>query len=428
MSAREVIKDLYNVGGNDFKAQKFENFYPLPDGMSFNSYVLVDDKTVLLDTVEMPLPENNVCECEKVTESISSPYAPFSQEFYRADPKVYEAFIQGVKEALNGRKLDYIIVHHMEPDHSQALIKALFVFPEAKIIISAQGKKILDEYLPGVSFDRFIIAAPDYRLNTGHHIFRFIPAPMVHWPEVMFSYEEKEQILFSADAFGTFGANHAMFADEVKKDDYFYSEMRRYYTNIVGKFGAQVLKALGSVQGLPIKMICPLHGLIWRRDFEQILDRYTKWASYEPEDPHSFIVLIGTVYGHTSLAASHLDDLIKGGRYYDVTKTDASYLISEAFRVKTIVLASVTHAGSLYPPMEAFLEELVHIGLPKRNYGLIENGSWAPMAAKRMKELLGQLKDSPILEPTVTIHGAYNPLTDEESLKALANAIKKSIE
>ncbi|MCI2068011.1 MAG: FprA family A-type flavoprotein [Bacilli bacterium] len=426
MPAISILKDLFYVGGNDYAAERFENLFPIPDGMAYNSYVIKDKKTVLLDTIEMPVP-GNCCKENAKEKDLGSPFNPFSNLFYKADPEVSEAFLNEVASVLGQRKLDYLVVQHMEPDHSAAICRVVKKYPEAKIIISLAGSKMLAEYVPGLSSERIIIIDPSYRLDTGNHLLRFVPAPFVHWPEVIMTYDEKEQILFSADAFGAFGANKkSIFSDEMDIDEKYFSEMRRYYTNIVGKFGPQVLKVLDSAKDLPIKMILPLHGPIWRNHFADILSRYRKWASYEPEDPHDFIVLIGSIYGHTAYAASKINELVKGGKYFDITKTDISYLISEIFRVKTVILASATYAGELYPPMNTLLTDVKNIGIQNRTFGLIENGTWAPVAGARMKAILSFVRNTTVIEPTLTIHGAYQD-NQQPELAAFCDKIKESI-
>lgn len=426
MPAVSILKDLFYVGGNDYAAERFENLFPIPNGMAFNSYVIKDKKTVLLDTIEMPVPGNS-CKENAENKDPGTSFNPFSNLFYKADPKVSESFLNDVASVLGQRKLDYLIVQHMEPDHSAAICRVVEKFPEAKIIISAAGSKMLAEYVPGIDQERIIIVDPAFRLDTGNHLLRFVPAPFVHWPEVIFTYDEKEQLLFSADAFGAFGANKkSIFSDEIDIDEEYFSEMRRYYANIVGKFGCQVIKALDSVNDLPIKMILPLHGPVWRNHFVDILTRYRKWAAYEPEDPHAFIVLIGSIYGHTAYAASKIDELVKGGKYYDITKTDISYLISEIFRVKTVILASASYAGELYPPMNTLLTDVKNIGIQNRTFGLIENGTWAPVAGVRMKAILAMVRNSTVLEPVLTIHGSYQE-NQQAELVAFCDKIKESI-
>jgi flavorubredoxin len=417
MSGIKVSDCIYYVGGNDYQAELFENLFPIPKGMAYNSYLINDEKTVLLDTIERPCPENN-------REAVN---APFSKDFYKADRKVSDRFLEEVKETLNGRKLDYLVVDHMEPDHSASIGRILDAFPETKIIITALGEKMLEEYVFNLNKANIIIASPALRIDTGRHLLRFIPAPFVHWPEVMMTYDEKGQILFSADAFGSFGADEgSIFSDELQINEEYYGEMRRYYTNIVGKFGSFVLKALGGLKDVPLKMICPLHGPIWRNHFADILSRYTKWASFEPEDPHGFMVVIGSIYGHTAFAASELSKYLEGGKYFDVAKTNVSYLVSEAFRVKTIVLASVSYAGELYPPMNAFLTDIKNIGLQNRTFALIENGTWAPVAACRMKGILALTRNNTILDPVLTIHGSLKP-EQEKDIKDFAEKIKESL-
>jgi flavorubredoxin len=395
----KINNSLYYLGASDYTEHKFERLYTINDGMAYNSYLLVDDKTVLFDT------------CDK---------------------SVRKEFIANLNEALGGRKLDYIVVHHMEPDHSYELGEVLALHPEAKIVISQQGEIMMEKYLLKDMKSQSIIASPSFKLKTGHHTLSFIPAPLVHWPEVIFSYDEEDHILFSADAFGTFGGNKdGVFASERRIDKSFFSEMRRYYTNIVGKFSPSVISVLNKVKNLNIQTICSLHGPIWNAHIPEICALYTTWASYQSEDKEAMIV-VGSIYGHTLEAANKLKEILeeKGVKasIFDTTEVELSYLISEAFRVKTIIICSITYAGDLFPPVSNFLNDLAFIGMKNRNYALLENGSWAPSAACKAKAIIATLKDSALIEPSVRINGRYDEKNQKVQLEALATAIKNSLE
>jgi flavorubredoxin len=394
----KILDDLLYLGASDYSEHKFERIYQIEEGMAYNSYLLLDDKTVLFDT------------CDK---------------------SVGEHFLEALKEGLGKRKLDYIVVHHMEPDHSYELGEVIKLYPEAKILITAQGANILKEYLLEDYKERIINPCSSYRLNTGHHLFSFIPAPLVHWPEVMFSYDEKTCTLFSADAFGTFGGNKAgLFSNEITLDDHFVSEMRRYYSNIVGKFGPNVVNVLKKASALKIDRILALHGPIWVDKLDKIIALYTKWATYEPEQKDCMIVC-GSVYGHTLTAAKKLQQVLaeKGVKasFFDATETEASYLVSEAFRVKTIVICSITYATNIFPPIENFLTDLSHLGLTKRTYAIMENGSWAPQAGSKIKDVLASFKDSCVLQPVLTVRGAFDEKNQMGSLEAFGDNIVNSL-
>ena len=391
-----IGKDLYYVGDCSHTEKSFERMFNIPTGMAYNSFLYVDDKTCLIDTV---------------------------------DNSIIDKFLDHVKEVLNGRKLDILIVQHMEPDHSKAIKNILDLYPDVHIYASSSASRMLNLYLKKDIKNQFTPIIPNKTtLDLGHHQLSFINATFIHWPEVIFTYDTTEKILFSADAFGTFGANDGiLFADNIKKDDFFYSEMRRYYTNIVGKYGSYVQKVLKGAQSLEIKLICPLHGPIWRNDFATIISLYDKWSSYTPEANNEVAIFVGSMYSNTLEAAVNLQKILisKGIKttLFDVSDYEVSYLVSEAFRVKNIVLASPTYNNGIFPYMETFITHLINSGLAKRNYALMESGSWAPMANRVMEGLLSKVKDSVILDTKVSFMCAYNPATVDSKLEALANNI-----
>lgn len=426
METTKLFDDVLFLGENDEHLTSFDNMYLLPDGMSFNSYLVLDEKTVLFETIERPNKDNNRKELS-VWRLNKNPAAPFSDGFYSPDPKICENFLKKLQTALAGRKLDYLVIQHAEPDHTGAILDLLKLYPDVKIVISPLGKNFLSAYHPEVNKASFVLMSPAVPLVTGKHVFRFIPAPLVHWPEVYFVYDEYQKVLYSSDAFGKFGKIEHLFADEEDQDEFYLSEMRRYYANIVGKFGASVEKALSAVSKLDIQYIFPLHGPLYRRDFSKILGLYTKLSKYEPLDENGVMVAVGTVYGNTGAAASHFAQYFPDARFFDIAKTNESYLISEAFRVKTIILASITHEGELYPPMEAFLTRLVHIGLKNRVFAFVENGTWAPVSAKKMKDIVSVIPSSTLVEPVLTVKGSFRP-EQEETVKLIAENIRKEMD
>ena len=316
---RNVTKDVVWLGGDDRRLALFENVFPLPKGVSYNSYLLTDEKTVLLDT---------------------------------ADEAIAEQFFDNLEAALKGRKLDYLIVNHMEPDHCSLLRGVLRRYPDATLVGNVKTFTMISNFFDFKEVKTLTVKEGD-SLTTGKHTLRFYFAPMVHWPEVMVTYDETDKILFSADAFGSFHSlDGNLFSDEVNYDRDWLDEARRYYTNIVGKYGAMVQMALKKLSTLDIAYICPLHGLIWRENFAYFLDKYDKWSRYE-EESKGVVIIYGSLYGHTANAAAILasklsENGVKDVRVYDASKTHVSELISEIFRVKNVVLASPTYNAEIY--------------------------------------------------------------------------------
>lgn len=394
----QISDGFYYIGGSDRRIHLFENVYPLTNGVSYNSYIYLDEKTCVLDTV---------------------------------DHSVSDVFYENIEHLLNGRPLDYLIVNHMEPDHAANIGELCRRYPEAKVVVNALSRKFLLNFFPNFKNEIVIVKEGD-KLSIGKHTFTFVMAPMVHWPEVMMTYEVSEKVLFSADAFGTFGAlSGNIFADAMNFDRLYLDEARRYYTNIVGKYGDQVLAVLKKAAGIEIKTICPLHGPIYRGNLNYIINPYLSWASYTPEDKDGVMIVYSSVYGGTAnccdvlaskLAAKGVKNLVM----YDVSKTDSSYLIAESFRVKTIVLAATTYNAGVFVKMEDFLHDLANHKICNRTFAIIENGSWAPNAKASMKSIIGNLEGATFLEPSLTINST---LKDSQlaSLEAIAEAVVASI-
>ena len=396
-SVRMVAEDVAYLGVSDRRIQLFENVYPIPRGVAYNSYLLLDEKTALIDTV---------------------------------DRSVTGQFFENLVAALDGRPLDYLIVNHMEPDHSSAISEVLVRYPEAKVVCTAMAATILNQFFACDISDRSILVGEGDTLNTGRHTLTFVMAPMVHWPEVMMSYDDVHGILFSADAFGSFGAlNGNLFADEVDFEKEWLPDARRYYCNIVGKYGSQVQDVLKKAGTVDIKMLCPTHGPVWRDNLGWILEKYDLWSSYTPEE-NAVMVVYGSIYGGTESAANALAARISregvaNVAVYDVSKTHVSELIAEAFRVSHIVLASITYNMGIFTPMKNFLLDLEAHNLQNRKFALLENGSWSPAAAGLMKEIVDRLQGCEYVGDTVTIRSSPSA-ADAEALDALALAVAGS--
>ena len=397
-STRKVKDDLIYVGGSDRRLSRFENLFPIPKGVSYNSYVLLDEKTVLFDT---------------------------------ADESISRQYIENVVHALNGRPLDYMVVQHMEPDHCAMIDDMLRRYPEAKMVCSAKAVGMFAQFYGTDVAARALVVKEGDKLSTGEHTLHFVMAPMVHWPEVMVTYDEKDKILFSADAFGTFGALAGnIFDDEITFDTTWMNDARRYYTNIVGKYGVQVQALLKKAASLDIEMICPLHGPIWRKDLGLLLEKYQKWSTYEPEDK-TVMIAYATMYGNTENAANVLagmlaDKGVKNIAMYDVSETDVSELVAESFRCSHLVLAAPTYNSRIQPKMEAYLSDIKALNLQNRTVAVIDNGTWAATAGKQMIGMLEGMKNMTILENTISIKSA---LAENQlgALEALADELVKQV-
>ena len=377
-AVRKLNEDITWVGADDRRLHLFENMFPIPHGVSYNSYVIMDEKTALMDT---------------------------------ADESIIEQYLENVTAVLQGKKVDYLVVNHMEPDHCSGIARILALYPDCKMVATAKAFAFYDQIyntcLPG---DRKIVVKEGDSLSLGKHELKFVMAPMVHWPEVMMSYDTTDKILFSADAFGTFGAlNGSIFNDEVNWDAVWLNEARRYYTNIVGKYGPQVQAVLKKAAGLEISMVAPLHGPVWRgAAFAEFLGKYDAWSSYRSEDPGSVAVFYGSMYNNTKQLAEQLacrltEKGVKGIRVYDVSETDKSYLVAEAFRCEYLVFAAPTYNNGLYPKMKEFIEDLSVLNFQNRKCTVIGNGTWAPQSDKLMKELLTGMKGMDISEKSLVV-------------------------
>ncbi len=390
---RKVQEDLVWVGADDRRLVCFEGVYGVPDGVSYNSYLLLDEKTVLFDTV---------------------------------DKAVFEVFFENVAHALGGRKLDYLIIHHMEPDHAATLGALLLRYPEVRILCNTKVKTMISQFFTEDYSDKIDLIKEGDVFSSGRHEFTFFMAPMVHWPEVMMTYDRTDRILFTADAFGVFGAlNGRLFADETDFFGEHLGEARRYYTNIVGKYGPQVQAALKKIAPLDVSTVCPLHGFVWRRDFDRYLEKYRLWSSYEPEE-RSVLLAYASVYGHTENASNILAaKLAERGvrvRMYDTSVTPASYIVSDAFRCSHLVFAATTYNNGVFVTMENLLHDIAAHNLQKRKVALIENGTWSPVSGKLMREILAPLKNMEYVGETVTLKSALAN-GQVEALDALADAI-----
>ena len=374
-NTRKVTDDIVWVGCNDRRLTLFENLFPIPRGVSYNSYLVMDEKVTLLDTVD-------VCALQQ--------------------------FMENIDYVLDGKEIDYLIVQHMEPDHGAGIQEMMRRFPNMKIVANAKTIQMIGQFFDLPQEDRVVLVKEGDTLTTGTHAFRFVMAPMVHWPEVMVTYEESEKVLFSADAFGTFGAlNGNIFSDELEFDKEWLADTRRYYANIVGKYGMQTQALLKKAAGLDIQLICSLHGPIWRENLSYIIDKYDKWSKYEPEDKE-VVMIYGSVYGHTEQAVDALAGKLaeKGIRHiavYDVSKTHVSELIAEIFRASHIVIACATYNGGIYPPMENLLNDMKALSVQKRTVALMDNGTWAPTAGKQMVKKLEEMKEMELLTQQLSI-------------------------
>ena len=395
---KKMTEDLYWVGGNDRRLALFENVYPIPRGVSYNAYVVLDEKTVLLDTV---------------------------------DNSVSPIFFENLAHVLNGRKLDYLIVNHMEPDHAATIEAVVLRYPEVTLVCNKKTAQMMKNFF---SFDvdsRVHLVAEMDTLCTGKHTFAFVMAPMVHWPEVMVTYDATTKTLFAADAFGTFGAlGGNLYADEVNFQTEWLDDARRYYTNIVGKYGTQVQALLKKAATIEIETICPLHGPVWRKDIGWFIDKYVHWATYTPEQ-QAVVIAYASVYGNTETAANilagKLADLgVRNVKVYDVSATHASEIVSECFRASHLVFLSTTYNAGMFVNMENLVHDIVNHNLQNRTIALVENGSWAPTAGGLMRAEFSKLKNCTILDETVTIKSSLKE-AQLESMDALAEAIVDSM-
>lgn len=377
-----IAKDIQYIGVNDHNIDLFEGQYKVPNGMSYNSYVILDEKVAVLDTV---------------------------------DKNFYNEWSKNLKASLNGRKPDYLVVHHMEPDHSANILNFMNDYPECTIVSSKQAFAMMKNFFSNDFEDRRIVISEGGELDLGEHTLKFVSAPMVHWPEVMLSYDLKDKILFSADAFGKFGAL------DISEDDW-ECEARRYYFGIVGKFGAQVQALLKKAATLDIKTICPLHGPVLNENIEHYINLYNIWSSYDVESDGVFIAYT-SVYGNTKEAVNILAKKLKEKgvskvAVADLARDDMAEAVEDAFKYGKIVLATTTYNGEIFPFMKQFIDILKEHNYQNRFVGFIENGSWNPIAAKRMKAMLEECKNITFAEDNVKILSAVKDenVTEIENL------------
>ena len=383
----EITNNIKYVGVNDHQVDLFEGQYQVPNGMAYNSYIILDEKIAVMDTVD----------------------GAFAEEW-----------LQNVEQVLAGRKPDYLVIQHMEPDHSASIPAFLQRYPETVVVSTAMGFKYMEQFFPEIEIaaEKRIIAANSGTLELGSHTLHFVYAPMVHWPEVMMTYEASEKILFAADGFGKFGAL------DVEED--WVDEARRYYIGIVGKYGAQVQAVLKKASTLDIQTICSLHGPVLKDNLGFYLEKYDKWSSYQPEES-GVVIAYASVYGNTKKAAQYLaDKLSESGQktvLYDLARCDKAAAIADAFRYDKLVLAGITYNGDLFPCMRTYIEGLTERSYQNRKVAVIENGTWAPMAAKLIKGMFEKSKDITFTDTNVTIKSAMNAQSREE-LDKLAEELK----
>ncbi len=395
---RKVIDDLYWVGANDHRLALFENIHPIPRGVSYNSYVLLDKRTVLFDTVDW-----SVC----------------------------RQFLENIEAVLKGRQLDYLVINHLEPDHAACIEEILLRYPKIKIISNEKAFMMMRQF--GFHIDERIEEVKEGDTKSfGKHVVTFVSAPMVHWPEAMVTFDTTNGVLFSADAFGSFGAlDGKLFNDEVNFERDWIDDARRYFTNIVGKYGPHVQALLKKASGIDIKIICPLHGPVWHSNLGYFLDKYDKWSRYEPEEKGVMIVY-ASMYGNTESAATILaSKLVEKGLtnlvMYDVSNTHVSYLISETFRLSHVVLASVTYNLGIYPMMHNYLMDMKALNLQKRTFAIIENGSWACKSGTLIREFLeNEVRDMTVLDEKLTLNSTMNE-DNLSDMEVLADSIIKSM-
>jgi flavorubredoxin len=398
---RKVTDDIYWVGANEHRLHLFENIHPIPRGVSYNAYLLLDKKTALFDTVDWAA-------CRQLLENLD--------------------------HLLNGRPLDYLVINHMEPDHGASIEEVLLRYPDVTIISTEKSFMLMRQFGFAVDSHPLMEVKEGDSISFGKHTVQFIAAPMVHWPEVMVSFDSTDGVLFSADAFGSFGAlDGKLFADEVNFDRDWIDDARRYLSNIVGKYGPHIQLLLKKAAGIldQIHYICPLHGPVWRKDLGYFIDKYDKWSRYEPEEK-GVMIAYASMYGNTEAAAQALASrLCERGCtnvwMYDVSNTHISQLISESFRLSHIVLASVTYNLGIYPVMHNYLMDMKALNLQNRTFALIENGSWACKSGDLMQKFINEeLKNMTVLNERLSLASSLLPDKAAE-LDMLADAIAESV-
>lgn len=365
----KVTEEIINIGVNDREITLFEGQYEVKNGMAYNSYVILDEQVVVMDTV---------------------------------DPRATQEWLQNLEEAVGARAVDYLVIQHMEPDHGGSIMQLIQRYPAMKIVGNAKTFQMFQQFFEVDPGEKAVIVKEGDTLCTGKHTLQFFMAPMVHWPEVMVTYDQTEKVLFSADGFGKFGTRDA--------DEDWTCEARRYYINICGKYGMQVQALLKKAAALEISTICPLHGPVLTEQLGYYIDKYQVWSSYEPED-EGVLIACASIHGHTLQAAKKMKEILeqKGAKKVvlsDLTRDDLHEAVEDAFRYSHMIIAAASYDASVFPPMEDFLSRLKSKNYQKRKVGIIENGSWAPTAAKSMKALLEGAKQLSIAEPVVTIKSA----------------------
>lgn len=381
-----ISDSIKYIGVDDRDLDLFESQYVVPDGVSYNSYLILDEKTALMDTV---------------------------------DARGMKEWEQNLQTALGGRKLDYLVISHLEPDHAGSIGRLMELYPDVVIVGNAKTFNMLPQFFNISLEGRSQVVKEGDSLSLGSHTLSFYMAPMVHWPEVMVTYDETEKVLFSADAFGTFGAlNGNIFNDEINFEKDWLADARRYYANIVGKYGAQVQALLKKASALDIQMICPLHGPIWRNNIEYFIEKYDRWSKYEPED-REVVIIYGSIYGNTERAVNALagklaEKGIKNIAAYDVSSTHVSELISEIFRASHIVIACPTYNGGIFPPMENVLNDMAALAVKKRTVAVVENGTWAPAAGRQIIKKLEEMKEMKILDMQLSLKSTLKNEREEE--------------
>lgn len=383
----KITEDIINIGVNDRTITLFEGQYEVKNGMAYNSYVILDEQVVVMDTV---------------------------------DPRATQEWLKNLDEAVGTRRVDYLVIQHMEPDHGGSIVQLMERYPEMKLVGNAKTFQMFEQFFDVSSSDKMVTVKEGDILSVGKHTLQFFMAPMVHWPEVMVTYEQTEKVLFSADGFGKFGTRDA-------KEDW-VQEARRYYINICGKYGMQVQALLKKASTLEINIICPLHGPALTENLGYYIEKYNIWSSYEPED-EGVLIACASIHGHTLHTAEKMKEILeqKGAKkvvLMDLTREDLHEAVADAFRYRYLVLAAASYDAGVFPPMEDFLNKIKAKNYQKRMIGIIENGSWAPTAAKSMKSLLEGAKALTIVEPVVTIKSAMKT-ENISQLEALAGALLK---
>lgn len=396
-NVRKVTEDLYWIGANDHRLALFENIHPIPRGVSYNSYLLLDEKTVLFDTI---------------------------------DWSSGRQFLENIEGVLDGRSLDYMVINHVEPDHAASIGEILVRYPDITVVSNEKAFMLMSQFGFGIGDNRVEVSEGDV-ISFGKHTITFVQAPMVHWPEAMVSFDTTNGVLFSADAFGSFGAlDGILFSDEADFDRDWIDDARRYYTNIVGKYGPHVQALLQKAGSIDIKMVCPLHGPLWRKDLGYFIEKYDKWSRYEPEE-NGVLIVYASMYGNMESAAQRLASMLtaKGVEkiaVYDVSNTHVSHLIAETFKYSHIVLASATYNLGIYPLMHNYLMDMKALNMQDRTVAIMEGGSWAPKAGVLMEELLDEMKQMTVLNEKVTVLSTLSESSAAE-MEQMADAIVESL-